>query len=86
MSPIVSLRPCLDDIDPDQLSAIFHNLLLLNDEEREREREEREREREREGEGEGEGEREREREGNIPLSRKAAVSINEDDFSIRTTS
>ena len=57
MSLIVSLRPCLDDIDPDQLSAIFHNLLLLSDEERERE-------------------------GNILLSRKAAVSINEDDFSI----
>ena len=65
MSLIVSLRPCLDDIDLDQLSAIFHNLLLLSDEERERERE-----------------RKREREGNIPLSRKAAVSINEDDFSI----
>ena len=63
MSLIVSLRPCLDDIDLDQLSAIFHNLLLLSDEERERERK-------------------REREGNVPLSRKAAVSINEDDFSI----
>ena len=63
MSLIVSLRPCLDDIDPDQLSAIFHNLLLLNDEERERERGQ-----------------------YVPLSRKAAVSINEDNFSIRTTS